>query len=334
MKKLLVAGLVCLHGVAAVAVQSAQAAQSTVDAASVPVFATVGDKVISAREYEDAVNAAARQKFYHGKPPEAEIEALFREVGDKLIERILLADEAARRRIKPDAKKVEETIAGYEARYKDSAQWKQNRERLLPGLREKLEQQDALEQLEATVRQQGKPSRKEARAYYESHPSAFTEPEKIHLAVILLKVDPSSPKLVWDKADEEARQIAGRLKNGSNFAELAKLHSGDSSSDKGGDLGYLHRGMLPENLQDKVDELKPGSISEPVRMLEGIGLFRLIDRKPALQRNFDDVAERAADLLSRDRSETAWKDFTTNLRKHARVEIDTKRYPKLAALAP
>lgn len=333
MKKLLLTGLVCLQGLVT-GIQPAQAAQSAVDAAQGPVFATVGNKVISAQEYETAVNAAARQKFYHGKPPEAEVDALFREIGDKLIERVLLADEAARRRIKPDAKKIDETVAGYEARYKDSPQWKQNRERLLPGLREKLEQQDVVEQLEATVRKQGKPSQADVRAYYESHPASFTEPEKIHLALILLKVDPSSPKLVWDKADEEAKLIAGRLMNGADFAELAKLHSGDDSSQKGGDLGYLHRGMLPENLQSKVDDLKPGSLSEPVRMLEGIGLFRLIDRKAALKRNFDDVAERAGDLLMRERSETAWKSFTTNLRKHARVEIDTKRYPKLAASAP
>lgn len=308
-----------------------QAAQPSSQAAVAPVFATVSGKVISAMEYENAVNAAARQKFYHGKPPEAEVDALFREVGDKLIERILLADEAARRRIKPDAKKIDEAIAGYEARYKDSAQWKQNRERLLPGLREKLEQQDVIEQLEASVRKPEKPGQAEVRAYYDSHPDLFTEPEKLHLAVILLKVDPSSPKLVWDKAEEEARQIAARLKKGANFGELAKLHSGDTSAEKGGDLGYLHRGMLPEALQDKIDDLKPDSLSEPVRVLEGVGLFRMIDRKPAQKRGFNDVSERAADLLVRERSEAAWKNFTAGLRKQARVEIDTKRYPKLAA---
>ena len=133
------------------------------------------------------------------------------------------------------------------------------------------------------------------------------------------------------KAEEEARQIAGRLKKGANFGELAKLHSGDSSAEKGGDLGYLHRGMLPEALQDKIDDLKPDSLSEPVRVLEGVGLFRMIDRKPAQKRSFSDVSERAADLLVRERSETAWKNFTAGLRKQARVEIDTKRYPKLAA---
>lgn len=331
MKKHLLRGLLAwavFHGLAC------HAAQSSVDVPAGPVFATVGKKVITAQEYENAVNAAARQKFYHGKPPDTEVDALFREIGDKLIERILLADEAARRHIRPDAKKIAETIAGYEARYKDSAQWKQNRERLLPGLREKLEQQDVIEQLEATVRKQPKPTVAEARAYHESHPDAFTEPEKIHLSLILLKVDPSSPKLAWDKADEEARQIAGRLKKGADFAELARLHSGDDSSQRGGDLGYLHRGMLPENLQDKVDQLTPGSLSEPIRMLEGVGLFRLLDRKPALKRRFEDVAERAGDLLARERSETAWKNFTAGLRKHAQVEIDTKRYPKLAASAP
>ena len=331
MRKLILSGAVCLLGAAVMYGPSISAAQSNPQTASGPVFATVSGKVISAMEYETAVNAAARQKFYHGKPPEAEVDALFREVGDRLIERILITDEAARRRIKPDARKVDEAIAGYEARYKNSEQWKQNRERLLPGLRERLEQQDVVEQLEASIRKQDKPPQADVRAYYDSHPALFTEPEKLHLAVILLKVDPSSPKLVWDKAEEEAQQIATRLKKGANFAELAKLHSGDGSAEKGGDLGYLHRGMLPEALQDKIDDLKSGTVSEPIRVLEGIGLFRMIDRKPDQKRAFADVAERASDLLMRERSDNAWKSFVAGLRKQARVEIDTKRYPKLAA---
>ena len=44
------------------------------------VFAVVGDRLISAQDYENAYNVAKRQKFYHGQPPEKEVEALRREL--------------------------------------------------------------------------------------------------------------------------------------------------------------------------------------------------------------------------------------------------------------
>jgi peptidylprolyl isomerase len=43
------------------------------------------------------------------------------------------------------------------------------------------------------------------------------------------------------------------------------------------------------------------------------------------------VRERATDLLRREQSENAWKDFVAGLRKKAKIELNTQRYPALAA---
>ncbi|MBL8448042.1 MAG: peptidylprolyl isomerase [Zoogloeaceae bacterium] len=297
-----------------------------------PYLARIGDRVISARDYETELNGAAKQKFYHGQPPEAEVLALQRDVALRMVDRILLLDEAQRRGIKPDGKAIQATLDGYDARYQDSERWQRERERLIPGLKKRLEEESLLTTLEQNTRRI--PNLKDAaiRAYYDKHPEKFTEPEKIHLGMILLQVLPSSASNVWAAAEEEAGRLAKRLQGGADFAELARLHSADESSAKGGDLGYLHRGIVPEALQGSLDSLQPGQVSAPLRVLQGVALFRMIDRVAPVHHPYAAVRERARSLLERERSEQAWTDYRAGLRAKAKLEVNAQRYPALADL--
>ncbi len=300
-----------------------------------PVFATVGTTIISAAEYDAAYAVAQRNRFYHRKAPAAEVQALKREVGDQLINRILLAEEATRRNIAPDHKRIESQLQGYERRYGASPQWPRMKAEMLPALTAELEQRSRIERLEAQVREVALPDEAVLRAFYDENREKFMEPERVKVSVILLKVDPSSPKAAWEQAREEAAAIRGRLARGADFAELARLHSADGSAEKGGDMGYLHRGMLPKPVQDAVDKLAPGGLSEPITVLEGIALLRVDDRKAARQRDFDDVRERAEQLWRREASDAAWDDFLARLRSATAVQVvDSTRYPHERLPAP
>lgn len=296
------------------------------------VFASVNNAVITVQEYETAVAQAARQKFYHRTPDGDKLAELQREVADNLINHRLLIAESKRRGVVPDQQSVQKQIAAYEERYKDSPQWKSNRAQMLPPLKAELEMRSALENLEKQVRGTADPTEQRLRAYYDSHHDLFTQPEQVRLSIILLKVDPSAPRLTWDKAREEAQTILKRLKGGMAFAQLAQMHSADGSAQKGGDMGYVHRGVLPPAAQEAIDKLQAGMVTDAVTLLEGVALFRLDDRKPAQLRNFADVRVRAADLWRREQSEAKWKDFIATLRKAAVIKIDATRYPGLGAV--
>ena len=297
---------------------------------SPPFVAVVNGKVISSAEFEAAASEAARQKFYHGTPPEGAVEQLMREVAERLVNRVLLLEEIARRGLTPDAKAVEEKIAQYERRYAGSPRWQQEREAILPGLRERLEQDNTIAALEAQVRRVPAPSEEKVRAYYKANPDKFTEPEKMRLSIILLEVDPSAPTAAWQAAEEEAAGLLKQIKAGADFAEIAKARSADDSAARGGDLGYLHRGMLPDGIQEKIDGMKPGDLSAPTRVLQGFAVFRYEALQPPKHHDFATVRPRAADLLARDLAEQAWSDYLAGLRKKAKVELNAQRYPALA----
>lgn len=302
--------------------------------ASPPFMAVVNGKVISSAEFETAANEAARQKFYHGKPPEGAVDELLREVSGRMIDRILLLEEARRIGLKPDAKAVDDKLAGYEARYASSSRWQQEREKILPPLRQRLEEDDMLAALEARTRKVPAPTEDKVLAFYKKHPEKFTEPEKMRVSMLLLTVDPSSPVSAWDAAETRAGALRMQLTEaGADFAELARQHSEHDSAAQGGDLGYLHRGMLPDGIQEKIDSMKPGELSPVTRVLQGYALFRYEARQEPRHHEFVTVKPRAADLLERELAENAWLNLTERLRKNAKLEVNTQRYPALVKKA-
>lgn len=319
---MLAQGAVAAADVAAQSAGGAPTAQAPAAAAAhSDVFATVNGKPISVQEYENTFAAHVRQKFYHRDIPQGQLEEARRDVKDKVVQRVLLLEEVERRGIAPDNDYIEKTIAGYEQRYADSASWKENRERLLPGLRKQLAEQNQLAQLEQQVRNVPDPTDAEAKAYYDKHPDLFTEPEKLRLSAILLAVDPSSSSAIWQATREEAQAIYKRLQGGADFAEASRLHSNSKYAETGGDMGYLHRGMLPEALQDKIDKFELGKANEPLDTLEGVAIFRLDERVPPKKREYADVAQRARDLLVRERQENAWKDLLDKRTASADIKI-------------
>ncbi len=285
------------------------------------LVATVNGKPITIWEFNARYAAMMRERFYHGKPPEGQAEAVRKEVLDLLVENALLVEEAERRGFKPDEAKFEQAAATAEARYSAMPDWQNDRERVLSAIKGQIGRQSLIEQASKALREVPQPTPAEVRAYYEQKPEYFTEPEKLRLSVILLKVDPGAPKADLDKAREEAQGIYLRLKDGADFAELARQKSGDSSADKGGDLGYVHGGMMPEKLQEKIDKFQVGVVAEPIRVLEGIALYRLDAREASVLREFNNVETRAQELLKREQQDRAWKEAISRLRRDAKIEI-------------
>lgn len=285
-----------------------------------PVFAVINGREISTQEYESAFTTMVRQRFYHGQIPENELAAVREEIKSKLVQRVVLAEEAERRGIQPDEADINEALAGYDRRYATSPQWRENRDKFIPEIRKQLAEQSRVALLDKQVRDQPAPSDTDVHAFYEKNPELFTEPEKLRLAVILLAVDPSSPATSWQASREQAAGIFARLQGGASFDDAARMHSSVYAS-AGGDMGYLHRGMLPEGIQGKIDQFKVGEINEPVDTLEGVAIFKVLDRMPAKQREFADVAGRARELLIRERQETAWKKLIDELVAKAEVKF-------------
>lgn len=136
------------------------------------------------------------------------------------------------------------------------------------------------------------------RAAYSASMDNFRMPEKLHLRHILLKTEGKSDadkKTLKAKADDLLKQ----LKNGADFAELAKKNSEDTASaEKGGDLDWIVKGQIgyPE-FESAVFALKPKEITNVITTQLGYEIAQLVERQPAKVKPFEEVKDGlAADL--------------------------------------
>ena len=296
-----------------------------------PVFAKVGNMSITWMDYESEYASQAGKKFYHGKPSEAIIAEFQREIGDTLITNAMLVQEAKRRKLKPDNAAVNQKLAQFENRFAQDPNWPKARVRVLPIITVRLQNENLRTQLEERVRNVPPPSEKQLRQYYAAHPEKFTSPPQTRVSIILLRVDPAAPDADWQKAIEEGQGLVKRLRAGEDFAAMARDYSGDITAEEGGDMGYLHEGMLPGLPAQTVSKLQPGEISDPVTLMEGVAIFRLTERKPAEINSFKAVRERARELWLAEQSENAWNSLIAKLKKTTPVQVDESRFLPLPA---
>ncbi len=292
------------------------------------VFATVGEVQITWPVYKAEFDKEVRNRLFHNSNPSDEmIGKIQREVGARLVTNALVLNEAKLRKLQPDYEAVDQEVANFERKMAKDAGWQKVREQSLPAVKQRIENDNLVKKLEGVVRKAPAPDETEVKAYYEKHPEKFTAPKEQRIAVILLRVDPSSTTNGWNQTIEDAKGLAQRVRDGEDFAALAKLYSKDEETyEQGGDMGYLHVGMVPELTQEAVDKVEIGGVTEPVRLLEGVAIFKLLDRKQPGLSAFDLVKQRAADLLSVENGNAAWITFLADLRKNTAMNIDESRF--------
>jgi peptidyl-prolyl cis-trans isomerase SurA len=122
--------------------------------------------------------------------------------------------------------------------------------------------------------------------------------------------------------DEERRKLLAlreRIVNGSNFGELARLNSDDSSAGRGGDLGWVFPGDTVPDFERATKELKPTEVSQPVKTQFGWHLIQLLER-----RTTDASSERqrleARKSLRERKSDEAFQEWLRQLRDRTWVE--------------
>jgi peptidyl-prolyl cis-trans isomerase C len=315
------------------AVMAASASDQVAAPKEASVFAKIGKEIITWQNYKDALGKASRDKFYHAQPSNDVVAELQRTVANQLITDALVLNEANRRKLKPNSEDVKKELEGVERKLANDEQWKQTREQRLPAITKHFQNENLIKKLEGIIRKVPSPTELQIKAYFTNHPDKFTIPTAQRVSLILLGVDPSSTTAEWKQTMEDGKALAQRIRDGADFAEMAKLYSKDEQTvDLGGDMGYLHEGMLPGLPQEIVNKLKVGEVSDPVRLLEGAAIFRLTETKPPELANFDASKQRITELLLAEQSDNAWNSFIADLKKKTPMSIDESRFLPLSGV--
>lgn len=139
------------------------------------------------------------------------------------------------------------------------------------------------------------------KAYYDANIDRFNKPE-VHLKQIAVT------------SASMAQSMIDRLKQGEDFAILAKAHSADqATAARGGDRGWVHESDLPE-FGKEVFAAPEGAVLGPIEGREGFFVFQVVGKRDSTP--LEDVRPAAEAQLSN----TEMTKVIEEMRKSMKIE--------------
>jgi parvulin-like peptidyl-prolyl isomerase len=150
----------------------------------------------------------------------------------------------------------------------------------------------------------------EARAYYDSHLQAFTDPEQIKISLIRVE------------SKEEAQEVLAVLQSGQEFAALARARSKDNSTARvGGELGWVARGHWNPELERAAFPLSVGQIVA-ASAGDGYYVLRVDGRKEPVLQPFAKARGRATQAALRLKQQQEFQRWIARLRAASTISVD------------
>ena len=152
---------------------------------------------------------------------------------------------------------------------------------------------------------------------YREHIAEYTEPAKVRLREIVVKFDSANEV----DQGQKARRLLQEIRQGADFAEVARMHSESSSREAGGDLGFFEKGELTEALEKAAFALSPGEASDVIRMESSFYILRIEEKVEEKVKPIEDVRSEVADAIFQEKMGTQLEKYITQLRERAIIEI-------------
>jgi parvulin-like peptidyl-prolyl isomerase len=151
----------------------------------------------------------------------------------------------------------------------------------------------------------------EAEDYYNEHLSNYKTEPRVRVAQIVVR----------DLA--MAEKIEARLKAGEDFAKVAAQVSIGPEANRGGDLGFITRQIMPESLDKTIFRLPVNKISPIVQSSYGFHIFKVMEIQPASIGNFTDVKEEVIADIRSQKEEAAFINWLEALKRQAVIKKKT-----------
>jgi peptidyl-prolyl cis-trans isomerase SurA len=154
-------------------------------------------------------------------------------------------------------------------------------------------------------------------AYYREHRADYQLPGRFRIRELVLSRG-ATPEA---QADTDARvaRIQDELAKGATFeAEVAKESTAPSRS-TGGDLGWLDKGMLRQDLERAALGLKPGQVSAPVQTDNDVYLLQLVETELDRVKPYAEVRAAILEKLQEPKAQNAIETYIQSLRIRANI---------------
>jgi len=166
----------------------------------------------------------------------------------------------------------------------------ENRSNFIEGRKVKV---DFVELTLDSMEEPEQPTESDLRNLYDENADLYTNPERRRAQHILIE------------SEDLANELLSQIKEGADFAELAKANSEDtSSSEEGGDLGFFEKELMGAEFDEVAFAMNIGDVSDVVETDYGFfHIIKLTDIEPETMQSFEMVENRLVSLYIKNAKE-------------------------------
>jgi parvulin-like peptidyl-prolyl isomerase len=263
----------------ALVVSSCSSGTSSGASGSDDVAAVVNGTKILFKDVDRVIAQQSRDQ--ENQPSQLEQAALRLQALETLISQEVLFQRAQQDNIAPTDDEIRQYIQRYkqdngfteEAFANELKRTNQTEEQFRDFVKKQLAIQELYKKSDAQLKVQDR----EVAEVYNTNPKQFSIQPGIAISDII--IDPRENGMKFDAqgdaaAEQRVREIHTRLKNGSDFATIARQFSEDQSAMQSGDLGFLPQSAfsilpqrlgLPAQVGERLLSMKEGDITEPIK---------------------------------------------------------------------
>jgi parvulin-like peptidyl-prolyl isomerase len=265
--------------------------------------------------------------------------SIVREIIDTEVVRELMYQEGKVEKLQIASEKIDEEFGNLKSGYSSESEFEEalkQRHITVKEIRKSIELDFlARELLDRQVKGKIVIADGDVQKFYDENKERFLRPESYKAQHIFVSIYPpemlekqsveelaSKKESLISQAKAKINKVQEELKGGADFAALAKKYSDDAgSSDKGGDLDFVYKGIFDPAFDETVSKLKAGEVSDIVTTAYGFHIIKLNDTRPAEYAAFNEVKEPIQKYLFMEASKKIAQDYISRLKKKAKVDI-------------
>ncbi len=160
----------------------------------------------------------------------------------------------------------------------------------------------------------------EIEKYYNEHKTEFVREERIFLREILVSTE-NKDAAGKAAAEKKAKDLVARARKGERFPEMARDNSDAITNKTYGQLDPFKKGVLAKVVEDQVWNQPKGYVTDPISTPSGYLILRVDEHQKAGQPELAEVENEIMEKLYAPRMEPKVREYLTELRTHAFLEI-------------
>ncbi|MGD2272365.1 MAG: peptidylprolyl isomerase [Desulfobacterales bacterium] len=287
--------------------------------------AVVNGTVISKDDYNRELKLYIDRIVSRGKQiSDAQFAKIRVEILDSLIDRELLFQESQKIGINVDIREISDEVNVIRQRFPTEEEFNTALTRMNlteDALQSRIKQRLAIQKtIDVKIGNTVVVKDEESKEYYDTHPRYFRQPEEVRARHILIKLAPEADEAQQVAAQRKIKTVQQKLRDGEDFAKVAKNLSEGPSSVNGGELPAFKRGEMVKPFEDAAFALKSNEISDIVQTRFGYHIIKVVEKKPERTIGYEEIKTKLTAYLKQQKINQEVSSYLNELRKTAKIE--------------